>query len=74
MRKEFLAVIAGTIFLMAILYWNDTSKSVDKITPIAASARNQPELESEAPQENFIQHSTSSDVTVTSTTVQVAEA
>jgi hypothetical protein len=53
MRKEFLAVIAGTIFLMALMYWNDNSKSVENITPMASSAQTQPLSESVIPQENF---------------------
>ena len=63
MRKQFLAVIAGTIFLMALLYWNDTYKSVDKIKPVASSAQSQPELESDIPQEKFTMKMTSSDMT-----------
>lgn len=60
MRKEFLAVIAGTIILMAILYWNDNSSRVDKIKPIASSAQTQPESPESVPQENFVQAATSS--------------
>jgi hypothetical protein len=69
MRKQFLAVIAGTIFLMALMYWNDTSKSVDKIKPMASSGQSQPELESEeAPQEKFVAQMSSSDMTEVSPT------
>jgi hypothetical protein len=73
MRKEFLAVIAGTIFLMALLYWNDNSKSVDKIKPVAASARSQSEFESATSQENFVSQSTSSDATEAAAPVQLNE-
>lgn len=73
MRKEFLAVIAGTIFLMAILYWNDNSKSVDKIKPVAASARNQPEIDLATSQENFANQTSSSDATVAEASTPVTE-
>ncbi len=58
MRKEFLAVIAGTIILMAILYWNDNSSRVDKIKPVASSAQSQPDAQEAAPQENFVNQAT----------------
>jgi hypothetical protein len=59
MRKEFLAIIAGTIFLMAILYWNDNQLSVDRIQPTFQSIKNNDNTES-APQKNFYIANTSS--------------
>lgn len=60
MRKEFLAVIAGTIILMAILYWNDNSSRVDKIKPVASSVQSQPDAQEAVPHENFVNQTTSS--------------
>ncbi len=60
MRKELLAVVACTIFVMAFMYWNDNSKSVDKITPEASSAQTKLSLGSEFPQQNFVSAQTTS--------------
>ncbi|MBC7754407.1 MAG: hypothetical protein H7Z71_09235 [Moraxellaceae bacterium] len=73
MRKEFLALFVGTIFLMAVLYWNDHNKSVDKIKPVAASARIQPESVSSNPQNNFPNQITSADSSTTASVVPVTE-
>ncbi len=64
MRKEFLAIIAGTIFLMALLYWNDNSTRVDKIKPVVSSIQNHPEtnLDPEKRDQLFASSPTSSDV------------
>lgn len=73
MRKEFLAVIAGTIFLMALLYWNDNTGRVDKITPVASSGQTQLDSQVISPQESIISQTTSADPSQAAVPVQVNE-
>lgn len=54
MRKEFLAVIASTIFFMALMYWYDNSKSVEDIKPVAASPTIQMEPSPQGSPQNLI--------------------
>ncbi len=61
MRKEFLVIIAGTIFLMAIMYWNDNQRSVDRIQPSVQSVKTIENTNSSADQESFVASPASSD-------------
>lgn len=61
MKKESLAIIAGTIFLMAILYWNDHQSNVDQIKPFVSSIKNVETVSETSPQKNLVTTTSSAD-------------
>jgi hypothetical protein len=72
MKKEFLAIIAGTIFLMAILYWKDNQSNVDQNNSLNSSAKVISASTELAPQEKFIARAASADSTLAKSQSQIA--
>lgn len=62
MKKEFLAIIAGTILIMAFMYWKDSQGRVDQIQPSVQSNTDLNNSDN-IPQENFVAGMSSSDST-----------